>query len=236
MGAKQQEKSPEYWIATAEYSSAPLSQQQKDAQQFENPLDRPSKIRWNTAHYNKPLAFDNQGLPVLMSSGEPVDPPPEADRSRWVVNVAKNVAGVPNYILDYTDGVNASAFTIQGLTIPQYVAKIADIEIGEEQTAQVSDQQWVTYYPFAYAFELRPETWKLKLLDQGFWQLDPNDSTKRKRIQDDSTPPRDVVKPWLLDGSGGRVDDPSIQNSKYLVFDAYNYVDYGVLPAVNGNP
>jgi len=253
IGGRQQERSPQHWIVTAEYSSAPLSQQQQDAQQYENPLDRPSAIRWNSVKYSRACIFDTGGNLILMSSGEPPDPPAEMDASNWVVSVRHNEPAIPAFIIDYTDAVNTSAFTIQGLTVDPYVAKIMEIEIGELQTAQISETEAVGYYPFAYSMELRGkmipatdiysspgtqvrEGWKLRLLDQGYWQKDPNDSTKRIRIQDDSKPPRDVVKPWPLNGLGARLSDPTPSTAKSRVWDIYNYKDFGVLPGVNSNP
>src|SRR5262252_413660 len=155
IGGKQQERSPQHWIVTANYSSAPLSSQQQQAQQYENPLDRPSGIRWNSVKYSRPCLFDTGGNLILMSSGEPPDPPAEMDASNWVVTIHHNEPAIPDYIIDYTDAVNQSAFTIQGLTVDPYVAKIMEIEIGEEQTAQIAENEIVTYFPFAYALELR---------------------------------------------------------------------------------
>jgi hypothetical protein len=235
IGGKQMDNSPQHWTVTAEYSSAPLSQQQKDAQQYENPLDRPSRIKWSSARYNKACAFDVWDNIILMSSGEPPDPPAEKDESRWIITVAKNVAAVPALILDYQDGVNDAAFLIQGIEIPQYCAKLSDLAISEEQTAQTGEQEWINYYEFGYSMELRLDSWALKLLDQGYYQIWAG-GLGRARIKDDSVPPKDVVRPWPLDGNGGRLDNPNPSNVTYLNFIVYPYVDFGVLPAINGNP
>jgi len=245
---KQDKKSPLHWVVTAEYSTEYLSKQEKDAQQYQNPVDRPSSIKWNTAKYNKPVVYDTGNNLILNSAGDPFDPPPEKDASRWTATVTKNVPAVPSYILDYCDAVNSEQFTIQGLPVAQYVAKIMSIEIGEEQAAQISEFQEQTYFTFTYTLEFRsaqvtrnsgvkePEGWLLRLLDQGFREKDPNDSTKRRHIKDDASPAKFVTHPWPLDGTGKKLADPKVSTAKQRNFDVYNYISFSNLPGINGNP
>lgn len=233
VGAKQQKDSPQHWIVTATYSSEPLTQQQREAQQFENPLDRPAKVRWNTAKYNKPVFIDNDGNNLVNSAGEFFDPPAEVDRSRWTATVTKNVEGIPFYIIEFTDAINDADFTIQGVPVAHRCAKIMSIEISEEQTAQINETDTIEYFVFSYTMEFRPETWVLYLQDQGYRQISTTDDTKRIPIKDDGTPPKDVTKPWPLDGMGGKLADPSPTNTKLISFNVYTEQSFLVLPGID---
>lgn len=227
----QDKKSPLHYVLTAHYSSEPVGQSQN---QEPNPLDKPVSIKWKTNKYNKAIYKDIDGNAILNSAGEYFDPPPEIEYFRWTCNVTKNVADVPSYIIDVGEGgpINESEFTIQGLSVPEQVARITDMDISEVQYAQVNDEV-IQYFTFAYAMEFRKEDWKLRLLDQGTRQLDPDDDTKRIAIKDDSTPPKEVKKPWPLDGEGGRLDDPKPDNAIELDFDVIFPFDFSVLPGIN---
>ncbi len=241
---KQDRKSPLHWVVTAEYSSEYLSKKEKDEQQYTNPTDRPATIKWSTAKYNKPAVRDINGNLILNSAGQPFDPPAEKDCSRWTATISKNLEDVPSFILDYCDAINSDEFTIQGLNVLPGVAKIMTIEIGDEQSAQISDHEEITYYVFTYTVEFRsalvmvngvriPEGWTLYLLDQGYHQIDPNDSTKRIAIKDDSVPAKFTTKPWPLNGSGARLANPTASNAFALPQVIYNSKAFSVLPGIN---
>ncbi len=232
LSIKQDKKSPQHYVITATWSSEPLTQAEKEEQQIPNPLDRPPKIRWKTGKYNKAIFKDIHDKAILNSAGEFFDPVPEVDRSRWSVYVSANVAAVPSFMIDYTDGINENAISIQGLPIGEQVAKLMDMEVGEVQTSQYGDTE-IPYVIFTWAAEMRPETWALNLLDQGMRQIDPNDATKRIAVKDDATPPKEVHKPWPLDGSGNKLANPSPTNAVQLSFDVYNPIAFEVLPGVD---
>lgn len=233
IGGDQVEKSPQHWVFKAEYDSQPLSQQRKEEQQYPNPLDRPFKITWNTAKYNKPAVFDTSGNLILNSAGEPYDPPAEKDASHWVANVTKNLPGVPSYVLTMENAINSTGFTIQTIPVDQYCAKVMSLNIGEFQTTQVGEDI-VTWLVFSYSIEFRNETWKLQPLDQGYRQIDPNDSTKRIHIKDDAIPAKFVTKPWPLDGSGAKLANPSPSNAVKRSHNIYTAMDLGnLLPGLN---
>lgn len=229
----QQRESPQHWIIVAEYSSEPMTQQKREEQQYPNPLNRPARIRWNSAKYNKPCIYDTDGNLILNSAGDPYDPPPEIDQSRWTATIQKNVAAVPQVIIDYTDAINESPFTIQGVSVGPKVAKIMSIEISDSQFAQAGGDE-IEYVTFTYALEFRPETWQLKLLDQGYRQKDPNDSTKRIAIKDDATPARDISHPWPLNGSGAKLTNPTPSTAVKRTHNVLAAKDFSILPGING--
>lgn len=217
---KQDRKSPLHSVVTADYSSEPLNQSDQD--QEENPLSRRAKIRWNTAKYQKAIDRDVDGDAVVNSAGDYFDPPPQVDRSRWTATVQKNLASVPSWIIDYTDAVNDSPFTFQGLSVGTRVAKIMSIEISDQQV-----ENDIPFFVFGYTLEFRPETWKLLVLDQGMRHIF---GTDRFQILDDRSPPRPVTSPVCLDGEGQKLAEPDTENAVFLEFDAYEEKDFSVLP------
>lgn len=238
LAIKQDKKSPLHYVITADHSSEPISQQEKNQQASPNPLDRPSAYKWKTNKYNKATHKDKNGKAIVNSAGEFFDPPPESDLFRWTVTVTTNVAGIPNFMLEFAEGgpTNSSPFTIQGVSVGEQVARISDMDISDLQSATLDDGEGGTfvqeYFVFSYSMEFHRETWALKLLDQGMRQIDPDDETKRIAIKDDAVPPKEVKKPWPLDGEGARLDDPSPENAVELSFDITEAADFSVLPGL----
>lgn len=217
----QDDGAPRKWTIEAEYSSKPI----RENQQVENPLNRPAQIEIETASYKRAIWQDIDGKGVLNSAGDYFDPPVEVDVAYWTFRVKKNVADVPTFILDYENAVNNAAFTIRGLTIGQYEAKISGIRIGELKIE--GDYQ---YFEFSYQIERRREKWiPLKVLDQG---VRFKSGTDRKQIMDNSTPPRPVTSPRLLDGAGAVLSDPTPATAKYQEFTVYYARNFSVLPGV----
>jgi len=235
----QDKKSPLHYIVSAEYSSEPVGQQEKNQQASPNPLDRPSTYKWKTSKYNKAIHKDVDGQAIMNSAGEYFDPPPEKELFRWTATVTTNVPAIPTFILEFGEGgpINSGPFTIQGVPVDSQVARVSDMDISELQSATLDDGEGgtriVEYFVFAYTLEFRRETWALKLLDQGMRQLDPNDDTKRIAIKDDAVPPKEVKRPWPLDGNGKRLDNPSPDNAVELSFDVIEAADFSVLPGLN---
>jgi hypothetical protein len=212
---------PRQWTIEAEYSSKPTKEDESE----ENPLNRPARIRWRTSNYQKAIWQDINGKALLNSAGDYFDPPVEVDRAYWTVSVAKNVADVPTFILDYENAVNNAAITIGGVVIGQHEAKLSDIEISELKIE--GDYQ---YFEFSYTLERRREKWiPFRVLDQG---LRFKDGANRKHIMDQSTPPRPVSSPRLLNGSGAVLSDPTPDNAVYRDFTVYYARNFSVLPGV----
>lgn len=216
----QDSSAPRKWEIKATYSDAPID----NKEQVQNPTERPAQIKWKAQPYRKAIEKDINGKAIVNSAGDYFDPPPEIDSSHWVVTITKNVVAVPSVILEYTDAINASSFTIQGIGIDTRVAKIVDLDIGDLQIECDFE-----YYVFTFSLEFRPETWKLKPLDQGYRY---KSGTSRKQIMDDSTPPRPITSPKLLNGSGAVLPDPTTANAVFLSYDVYNEKDFSILPGL----
>jgi hypothetical protein len=217
----QDDGAPRKWTIEATYSSKPIKENQAE----ENPLNRPAQIEIETASYRRAIWQDINGDAVLNSAGDYFDPPVEIDVGYWTFRVKKNVADIPTYLLDYENAVNNAAFTIRGLSIGQYEAKLSNIRVGDLKIE--GDYQ---YFEFSYTMERRREKWiPLKVLDQG---LRFKSEANRKHIMDNSTPPRPVTSPRLLDGNGAVLSDPTPTNAKYREFTVYYARNFSVLPGV----
>lgn len=227
---KQEKDSPQHWIVDAEFSSQPLDQKEKDKNEQVNPLSRRVAIKWSSSKYNKPLHQDLYGQAIVNSAGDYFDPGVEVDRSRWTASISKNVPQVPAFILDYTDAVNETAFTIQGLVVEAKVAKIMAIEISDVKTEQVGDNE-IEYYEFSYTLEFRPgdvdgnDTWDpIRILDAGL----RDDAGNAFQVNG-----KDVSSPVPMDGLGERLTSPGPDTAQYQLFHVYPLRQFGnVLPGL----
>lgn len=210
---RQDKKSPLHWTLEAEYDTKPW----QDEDDEEAPLDRRAKITWSTVKYQKAVEEDRDGEAILNSAGFYFDPPPLKDISRWTVTVSKNVASVPNDILDYPDKLNDSTWSVGGVDAEPNAAKIMSINISDLQKEQ--DQE---FYIFTYTVEFDKDLWKGKYLNQGFYD------SSGERILDASGKP--TAYPWPLDSSGDKIDDPDPSSATFEEYDIYEEIDFGILP------
>ena len=152
-------KSKMIWTATATYSS--------EFQFEQNPLDDPAIIEWGSSPYQRAFTQDNAGHAILNSAGEYYYQPVMGDDSRWEVTIQKNLAAVPSWILTYKDAINSDTFTLDGITIAQYVAKLSAIRIGKWQTRNAIAFRVVSLTMHLDAVN----TWVKSILDEGLNQV-----------------------------------------------------------------
>jgi hypothetical protein len=227
--AEQDKSAPLKWIVTADYSSEPLIQADKDEVKEENPLMRPARIKWSTNKYLKGINKDINGKAIVNSAGDFFDPTVEIDCSHWTATIQKNLPWVPSWLIDYDNTINSKSFNIQGLTIQPYKARIDEIEISEPQ-----EQNGYEFVVFTYKLEFRGEGFKLVVQDQGMRQkvaagiVDGKATYNWVKCKNDDG--SDVTAPVPLDGSGGQLENPTVDTIKYLSFDGYNAQDFNVLP------
>jgi len=227
---RQDTGAPRSWTIEASYSSAPI----EDGEAEENPLNRPAKVQWRTNQYKQAIDRDVTGKAILNSAGDYFDPPIEVDRSRWTASVAKNVATVPTYLLDYADAVNNNSFSVGGIPVEQYTAKVQDISVSE-----LKIEKEYLYYEFSYTLEFRPEKWQpFKVLDQGMRRkvtktVNNESKTHLEHITDLSKTPRPVSSPVLLNGAGDVLMNPGPNNAVFRDFTVYYARSFSVLPGLS---
>lgn len=214
---------PYKWTASATFGSKPTSELEANQQEATDPLSRRASFTWTTAHYQQAITKDISGNGVVNSAGDPYDPPVEIQRSRAVCTISKNVIQVPGWVLDYENAINSDTFIVDGLTVPQYAARLSGIGLSEIKREKIAIGIEFQYRTFACRLELNRDLWyPLKVLDIGYRRKDPNDATKRIPIYEEGTSSsRPVTTPRLLDGAGGMLANPSASTAKFNSFSVY---------------
>lgn len=208
--------SKKVWIVTCLYSS--------EFELSDNPLNDPAEIDWEATTFTRPYYFDKDGAWILTTAGGFPNPPLEGDDARWVVNVRKNLAAVPTWVLTYKNTVNSAIFTLDGVVIAARQAKLSSIKISAKQERNDS-----TYRVVSFAFHLADDgdTWDKKWLNQGVWAVDPLDAEQRVRCTDKDGA---FLDSGMLDADGLQIDDPSPENVVTNTDKIYKEKDFSSLP------
>jgi hypothetical protein len=202
------------WDVTATYST--------ERQLNTTPTSDPVFVQWDTEQFQKPATQDKDGDAVVNSAGDPFLPPEQMDDSRRVVTITKNLSSVPAWILTYQDAVNSDTFTIDGISIAIGEAKMQRVSVGPAEIRNGTAFRAVTF-----VIALRRDGWAYKILDQGYKEKDPADSTKRKLITVRGQLP---TSPVLLDGNGNQLANPATANAVYLTYNVYKTQAFSSLP------
>lgn len=233
--ATNQSDSPYHWIVEANYSSAPLSEKEKEKELQPNPLLRPVRIRWRSQKYREAIAtcrhvrflnaegtvlFDGASKAIVNAAGDFVDPPVESDRGYWQITLTKNVASVDDWVLEVDNPVNDGSVTIGGKSFPAGTLKIDEMEISELQ----SEGEY-QYYTLQIILEYRKGGHKVKAQNQGFRQIVDGSlieilDAKKQRIS----------SPWPLDIDGAAIANPSPEDAVFIECEVCEEMDFSVLP------
>lgn len=201
------------WIVTASYDSS--------FELTENPLSQPAQISWDGENFEEVAVFDRDGKAVLNSAGDPFENL-FRERTRRVVSVVKNVAAVPDWILNSEDAVNSALFLLDGFSIPVGKAKLAAPRLGPWQSRNNT-----RYREMTMVIKLNKDGWAAQPLDAGFRY---KSGTDRKIITNtDGTLP---TSPVCLDGSGAVLANPSPVNAVFGSFNLYPAYDFNLLPLI----
>jgi len=188
-----------------------------------NPLFDHAEISWGYSHSDKPATEDDDGDGVVNSAGDPFDPAPTMEHSRPIVSIRKNVSAIPTWFATYRDAVNSASWYVDGMSFAARTAKISDLRISAKRIAN-----FVTFRTLEIEVQIDEATWDLRVLDQGFRELD---GTDRKNIVNDGDG-GDPSGPVLLNGSGAQIADPEPGDAVFEVFTVYTARDFSVLPVV----
>lgn len=217
------------WKATADYSTEPITQSQKERSEAPNPIDRRVKISWASNSYDMAVVKDIDGNAVVNSAGDYYDPVPSQPWESLSFQFRKNYLQPPTWMVGYLNSVSTVDIVILGITIPAGYAKFTQPNGGEEQ-----EENGQTYYEASWQIEANVRPWQLQLLDEGMRRIDPSDATKRIKIQDGNDPAEDITSPALLDGSGGVLANPSLTTAVFNDHKGYYVYDYSGMPGVTG--
>lgn len=202
------------WRVTLEYEIPSGGGEQ---QQQENPLLDPIEISWSSQQYTAPVVRDKNGQPVKNTAGDPFDPAPEMQFSRYTITIRRNLAAVPSWILGYVDTVNNAAWSVDGIAIPKGAAKIDGISVSGWQF-----RGSVAYRTVDIRVSVKAPSeggWQLVLASMGYHELD--DEGKRKRIMLNGQP---CSNPQFLGEDGKKADQPH-----FIKFDVYQEANFALL-------
>lgn len=211
--ARNEDYSKKVWTIEAEYST--------DREINISPTADPAEISWDTENYQRAYFKDRSGYGITNSAGDPYDPPPEGDDSRWTVTVTKNVDVVPTWLLTYRDAVNSAAFNLDGLAIPAGAAKIMSVKIGKWEKRSIF---W--YRTVSITMAIDSAGWQLSLLDAGFRAISGSNRVNITNAGDGEN----VTGPVPLNGSGVVLTNPTPSTCVFRNFDIYPSKDFSVLP------
>src|SRR5436190_15958425 len=180
---------------------------------FENPLDKPLELNWNSEKREKGVDFDINGEPLLNKAFDPFDPPVQVGDPRNVISIKRNEANDPRATAAaYRNTINDSEF----LGYPERTVRLEDVKATRVWSANLN----AYYFETEYEFHVDLNEWKARPVNQGLSYLDGD--TKRK-IMEGQAP---VSSPKLLDESGGVLPDgaPGV----VLEFEIYNTTSFDV--------
>jgi hypothetical protein len=118
---------------------------------------------------------------------------------------------------------NSDVFMVDGYSVAVGKAHMVDRSLSE-----MKEKSGIPYRELEFSIAIDPNGWDAVLLDSGFYEIDPDDVTKRRKIVLwDGTEP---TQPVPLDGNGFRLLNPSPANYVVRIHEGYAPVVYGSLP------
>jgi hypothetical protein len=194
------------WIVTAEYGPYDANRYPAD------PTQHTPSIKFSFAQFDEDVDLDQAGRPVVNSAGDSFDPGVRRDDSRPVIEISRNEVTFDALLVDqYQDAVNAGPF----LGYEPGTVKVYQIG-GELQFSPDIGFYWTV----SYAFHVKSEGWKKRVLDQGLRQIS---SGKRVPILANGVP---VTDPVPLDGGGRPLAVGG--TPQVLEFEVYPSLDFSV--------
>ena len=138
------------------------------------------------------------------------------------MNVVKNVAAVPDWIITSEDAVNSALFLLDGFSIPVGKAKLSAPRLGPWQVRNNT-----RYREMTMVMKLNKDGWAAQPLDAEFRY---KSGTDRKIITNtDGTLP---TSPVCLNGAGAVLANPSPTNAVFGSFNLYPSYDFNLLPLI----
>lgn len=219
---------PYVWEVAVEYSSV----LEHPAEGGEDPLSRPSEIKWGTTKFTKPAEMTADDLDIsgglalpiviaptaILNSADCIfDPPPEFEDFRLTLSITRNEAAFdPIKIGGFIGTVNLKSF----FGFDPREVRCTGI------SAERVYEKGIFYWKVSYEFEIRAgegvTAWQSNILDRGYMEYD---GPALVAIVDNLLKP--VPEPALLDGEGQALvkgDDPV-----FLHFTIYSPMDFDLL-------
>lgn len=182
------------WDVTLSLDTEPIPQAASDADQEENPLNRPPEVSWDyqTLPFIITKTVDDEPLPIENTAGEPYSPGIEVEEVVLVLHVTRNEANFSaSTALAYGNTVNSSTF---------YGADAGKAKLLYPRAQRVVEND-LTYWRVSYEVHFREAGWKFVSINQGrsYLKTAGDKSTKTKILDADGF---DVPDPVKLNANG----------------------------------
>ena len=227
---------PRRWEVGVNYCSF------REEEEEENPLERKVKIEFDAVAATRFTNIDIDGHAMRNTAGDQYGAQ-EINSTQWVISIAKNVAKVPKWVLDYDDNpINSDGVTLRGLTFPKRTLQLQGLRIPE---ATIEND--VKFFALTFSLHYKKNEWDLVLLNEGMNERvklaspipqsnGPPRTHKTEHAKDDKG--EKVAEPVLLDKNGARfrdkngnirtdLKDRDTVNNTYKI---YKELPFGILP------
>lgn len=208
--------------------SIPESGSEHPPDKDSNPTASLPKFRWRAGLTSEPVELDADGVAIVMSNLEPVDPPLSEgfhtmflQARRWE-NAPFNAATAQSMY----NAVNDNALQFQGTTFPMGTMCMVNMEPADAYT--IADK----FIEVEYTFEANPHGFKRRYLDKGVtgWVRDGGDLYQSYLYQQSTSGmPQPIGIPVLLDGQG-----VPIRSGLKVRKHSGEFADPAVAPAIPG--
>lgn len=251
----QQTEDPATWNIVFTWSTV----QRDQNQMTDNPLTRPPRVRWTGREFEKPLIYDAiNNTMVCNSAGDPFNPPLMIEDSRQVAIITQNVSSPPSYLVDYRNKVNNAPFTLEGVSIDLFCARIKSLELSEwkvefgyyfrelQIVIEIKDNELVSNFSSGVGDPADSGTpagtatvtsnitvsgWQIAAQDAGYRELKYNSTTSAwelKKIVDANG--IEVSQAQLLNGKGKRLAAGTQPGGEvYRIWNGYYSRDFSIL-------
>lgn len=217
--------SPLHWYANVEWSTRPLTTEEKEKEEFPNPVDRRVRMSGSSEEFQIYRDKDRAGNPYVNSAGDPLEAEPFED-SRIVLPLRRNVATWDNSWFSYNNKVNDADIQVTDGKSTLVILKGFGLFKGFGMS-DLKEENGFQFYEASGQLHIATDTedkWNRPRLDQGFYDSSGNKLTEKGR---DGTE-QDTTVEQLMDGEGGQLtrgDDPV-----YLEFEDVVEADFTNLP------
>jgi hypothetical protein len=161
-----------------------------------DPTTWDAEYEWTAQPMQVPAVKDKDGGAITNSAGEPPDP-----------GIVKQSLSMTLRVTQYedTDRSSTAADVLSGVVNSAgFAGKAARTMLCVGVSIRPATVNGQRVFQEDWSFSYKPETWDEEYLDQGFYQISPDDPTQRRRIVDDQGEP--ITAAVQLDGAGAPLD------------------------------
>lgn len=163
---------------------------------YDNPLDEPAVVTWDSTSSFVPIYIDRDGTPIVNSAGCTFDPTIEEEVFDLVLTVERNeLTFDPIQASAYHGAVNSDGF----LGFAPGTAQLRKRK-ATSQTKTFEDGAVLHFWRVYTEIQFRWDGWARKVIDEGSVQIDPDEPTELLVAKDSLGYPMNSVVP--LNGAG----------------------------------